>query len=150
MVKSWYCYALITPKKASKICLDRTTICMESLVRNVTCLGMGIHCKYILILKTRVHLRTFNDGHVPSKQIRFHHCPCHVQTLQVWSQGPVPSLQSLLHYKKTERCSNLATKFVQSHVYVVIQIYPWFKFYFPLAWGMVMRGNEFGTKGSTV
>ena len=70
---------------------------------NVTCLGMGIHCKYILILKTRVHLRTFNNGHVPSKQILFHHCPCHIQTLQVWSQGPVPSLQSLLHYKKTER-----------------------------------------------
>ena len=103
VVKSWYCYALITPKKASKICLDRTRICMESLVGNVTCLGMGIHCKYILILKTRVHLRTFNNGHVPSKQILFHHCPCHIQTLQVWSQGPVPSLQSLLHYKKTER-----------------------------------------------
>ena len=103
VVKSWYCYALITPKKASKIRLDRTRICMESLVRNVTCLDMGIHCKYILILKTRVHLRTFNNGHVPSKQILFHHCPCHIQTLQVWSQGPVPSLQSLLHYKKTER-----------------------------------------------
>ena len=40
---------------------------MESSVRNVTCLGMRIHCKYILILQTRVHLRTFNNGHLPFK-----------------------------------------------------------------------------------
>ena len=29
------------------------------------------------------------------------------------------------------------------NVYVVIQFYLWFKFYFPLFWGMVMYGNEF-------
>ena len=32
------------------------------------------------------------------------------------------------------------------HVYVVVQFYPWFKFYFPLFLGMVMYDNEFETK----
>ena len=27
-----------------------------------------------------------------------------------------------------------------------VQFYPWFKFYFPLFWGMVMYDNEFETK----
>ena len=31
---------------------------------------------------------------------------------------------------------------------VVVQFYPWFTFYFPLFWGMVMYNNEFKTKGS--
>ena len=30
-------------------------------------------------------------------------------------------------------------------VSVVVQFYPWFKFYFPLFWGMVMYDNEFKT-----
>ena len=29
--------------------------------------------------------------------------------------------------------------------YVVVQFYPWFKFYFPLFLGMVMYDNEFET-----
>ena len=35
-------------------------------------------------------------------------------------------------------------------VYVVVQFYPWFKFYFPLFWGMVMYENEFKTKGNKI
>ena len=31
---------------------------------------------------------------------------------------------------------------------VVVQFYPWFKFYFPLFWGLVMYDNEFKTKGN--
>ena len=31
-------------------------------------------------------------------------------------------------------------------IYVVVQFYPWFKFYFPMFWGMVMYDNEFKTK----
>ena len=31
-------------------------------------------------------------------------------------------------------------------VYVVVQFYPWFKFYFLLFLGMVMYDNEFETK----
>ena len=34
--------------------------------------------------------------------------------------------------------------------YVVVQFYPWFKFYFPLFWGMVMSDNEFKTKGNKI
>ena len=30
-------------------------------------------------------------------------------------------------------------------IYVVVQFYPWFKFYFPLFLGMVMYDNEFET-----
>ena len=33
-------------------------------------------------------------------------------------------------------------------VSVVVQFYPWFKFYFPLFWGMVMHGNQLKTKGN--
>ena len=32
-------------------------------------------------------------------------------------------------------------------IYVVVQFYPWFKFYFPLFLGMVMYDNDFKTKG---
>ena len=35
-------------------------------------------------------------------------------------------------------------------VYVVVQFYPWFKFYFPLFWGMVMYDNEFETKENKI
>ena len=35
-------------------------------------------------------------------------------------------------------------------VYVVVQFYPWFKFYFPLIWSMVMYDNEFKTEESKV
>ena len=34
------------------------------------------------------------------------------------------------------------------HISVVVQFYPWFKFYFPLFWGMVIYDNEFKTKGN--
>ena len=33
-------------------------------------------------------------------------------------------------------------------IYVVIKFYPWFKFYSPLFLDMVMRDNEFETKGN--
>ena len=35
-------------------------------------------------------------------------------------------------------------------VYLVVQFYPWFKFYFPLFWGMVMYDNEFKTKENKI
>ena len=35
-------------------------------------------------------------------------------------------------------------------VYVVVQFYPWFKFYFPLFWGMLTYDNEFKTKGNKI
>ena len=35
-------------------------------------------------------------------------------------------------------------------VSVVVQFYPWFKFYFPLFWGMVMYDNEFKTKENKI
>ena len=31
------------------------------------------------------------------------------------------------------------------NIYVVVQFYPWFKFYFPLYLGMVIYDNEFET-----
>ena len=36
----------------------------------------------------------------------------------------------------------------QPSMYVVVQFYPWFKFYFPLFLGRVMYDNEFETKGN--
>ena len=38
----------------------------------------------------------------------------------------------------------------QNHVDVVVQFYPWFKFYFPLFFGMVMYDNEFETKENKI
>ena len=35
-------------------------------------------------------------------------------------------------------------------VYVVVQFYPWFKFYFPLFLGMVMYDNDFETKENKI
>ena len=35
-------------------------------------------------------------------------------------------------------------------VYVVVQFYPWFKFYFPLFLGVVMYDNEFETKENKI
>ena len=41
----------------------------------------------------------------------------------------------------------ISSEFVlEIFIYVVVQFYPWFNFYFPLFWGMVMYGNEFKTK----
>ena len=37
----------------------------------------------------------------------------------------------------------------QWYVYVVVQFYPWFKFYFPLFRGMVIY-DEFKTKGNKI
>ena len=36
------------------------------------------------------------------------------------------------------------------YIYVAVQFYPWFKFYFPLFWGMVMYDNEFETKENEI
>ena len=36
--------------------------------------------------------------------------------------------------------------YITTSVYVVVQFYPWFKFYFLLFLGMVMYDNEFETK----
>ena len=36
------------------------------------------------------------------------------------------------------------------YVYVVVQFYPWFKFYFPLFWGVVMYANESKTKENKI
>ena len=37
-----------------------------------------------------------------------------------------------------------------SIVRVVVQFYPWFRFYFPLFWGMVMYDNKFETKENKI
>ena len=36
------------------------------------------------------------------------------------------------------------------YVYVVVQFFPWFKFYFPLFSGTVMYDNEFETKENKI
>ena len=41
----------------------------------------------------------------------------------------------------------IAVGFV-SLIYVEVQFYPWFNFYFPLFLGMVIYDNEFETKGN--
>ena len=39
-----------------------------------------------------------------------------------------------------------AVQDMEEGVYVVVQFYLWFKFYFPLFWSMVMYDKEFETK----
>ena len=41
----------------------------------------------------------------------------------------------------------LSPRFV---IYVVVQFYPWFKFYFPLFWVVVMYDNVFKTKENKI
>ena len=43
-----------------------------------------------------------------------------------------------------------STYIIETLVYVVVQFYPWFKFYFLLFWGMVIYDNEFKTKGNKI
>ena len=43
-----------------------------------------------------------------------------------------------------------STHLLDLHVNVVVQFYPWFKFYFPLFLGMVMYDNEFKTKENKI
>ena len=38
----------------------------------------------------------------------------------------------------------------QPNIYVVVQFYPWFKFYFLLFLGMLMYDNEFKTKENKI
>ena len=49
---------------------------------------------------------------------------------------------------KNSQFSSRSSSFpiIQVNTDVVVQFYPWFKFYFPLFWGMVMYDNEFETK----
>ena len=52
--------------------------------------------------------------------------------------------QLVLHwFLKQERCGKLM---IIVFIYVVVQFYPWFKFYFLLFLGIVMYDNEFETK----
>ena len=44
----------------------------------------------------------------------------------------------------------LTSLFCVDHVYGVVQFYPWFKFYFPLFWGMVMNDNKFETRENKI
>ena len=37
-----------------------------------------------------------------------------------------------------------------AQVYVVVQFYPWFKFYFPLFLGLVIYDNKFETKENKI
>ena len=50
----------------------------------------------------------------------------------------------MLPGKKLISCSSTL------HVYVVVQFYPWFKFYFLLFLGMVMYDNEIETKDNKI
>ena len=50
----------------------------------------------------------------------------------------------MLKLQKTFAFSKLFR--TETNVAVVVQFYPWFKFYFPLCWGLVIYDNEFKTK----
>ena len=39
---------------------------------------------------------------------------------------------------------------IDDNIYVVVQFYPWFKFYFPLFLGMVIYDNEYRTKENKI
>ena len=44
----------------------------------------------------------------------------------------------------------LAALWANYIVNVVVQLYPWFKYYFLLFWGMVMYDNDFQTKENKI
>ena len=51
------------------------------------------------------------------------------------------------HYREPVPLSTLVVKTkMDIHVDVLVQFYPWFKFYFPLCWDMVIYDNEFETR----
>ena len=56
--------------------------------------------------------------------------------------------RSLLFILCVECISQLSTMVVKTkiHIDVLVQFHPWFKFNFPLVWGMVIYDNEFETR----
>ena len=62
-------------------------------------------------------------------------CYCEVQQNSPGYQAPLLPYPGVL--------SNMA---YTRAIYVVVQFYPWFNFYFPLFLGMVIYDNEFETK----
>ena len=54
-----------------------------------------------------------------------------------------------MHLRKSKAFANMMYTHL-TYVYVVVQFYPWFKFYFPLFWGMVMYVNESETKENKI
>ena len=56
--------------------------------------------------------------------------------------------RSLLFILFVECISQLSTMVVKTkiHIDVLVEFHPWFKFYFPLVWGMVIYDNEFETR----
>ena len=56
--------------------------------------------------------------------------------------------RSLLFILFVECISQLSTMVVKTkiHIDVLVEFYPWFKFYFPLVWGMLIYDNEFETR----
>ena len=56
--------------------------------------------------------------------------------------------RSLLFILFVECISQLSTMVVKTkiHIDVLVEFHPWFKFYFPLVWGMVKYDNEFETR----
>jgi len=51
-------------------------------------------------------------------------------------------------YISAECISQLSTLVVKNKMDIVFSLifHPWFRFYFPLLWGMVIYGNEFETR----
>ena len=55
-----------------------------------------------------------------------------------WSTIKTGEAFSISAYSKVLPPAQNLTKTLISHDYVVVQFFPWFKFYFPLFWSMVM------------
>ena len=56
------------------------------------------------------------------------------------------TLEEPREYLASPRAEDIPTHALYKRVYVVVQFYPWFNFYFLLFLGMVMYDNEYKTK----
>ena len=47
-------------------------------------------------------------------------------------------------------CNIIKTNMSSVHVYAAVPFHPWFMFYLPLFWGMVIHDNKFETKENKI
>ena len=68
----------------------------------------------------------------------------------VWPQSSAVMFSPVLRSVKMTPYFLIAVIDLFVSVYVVVQFYPWFKFYFLLFLGMLMYDNEFKTKENKI
>ena len=143
--RSWMFLGVVETVVGSLLCCDMDIVqCLFSFC--ITSLISWLH--HLQYQETTQILeKSFTPSHHQTFLLFFH-------ILLPWRKGFLQMCANRATTKETKTKSLILKvnpirpwTWVATGVLVVIQFYPWFQFYFPLLWGMVMYDNEFKTKG---